>query len=164
MLLELHVKNLALIEKADLELGEGLTILSGETGAGKSILIDSINVALGAKTGKSIIRNGADYAYIELVFSVQDKDKLDKIRTMDIAAEDDGVLIISRKITPTKSLAKINDETVTTAKLRELTGLLLDMHGQFEHQSLLTPSSHLEFIDKMAPVELRDLKAEVAKR
>jgi len=163
MLLELHVKNLALIEKADMELGEGLTILSGETGAGKSILIDSINVALGAKTGKGIIRNGADYAYIELVFEVKDKEKLQKIKDLEIPVEDDGVLIVSRKITPVKSLAKINDETVTASKLRGLTSLLIDMHGQFEHQSLLDPSNHLEFIDKMSPEGNRELKADIAK-
>lgn len=163
MLLELHVKNLALIEKADLEFKEGLTILSGETGAGKSILIDSINVALGAKTGKGIIRNGAEYAYIELLFAVDDPEKLQKIRNLDIAVEDDGVLIVSRKITPTRSVAKINDETVTAAKLRSLTGLLIDMHGQFEHQSLLSPASHLDFVDKLSPARCKELKNEISK-
>ena len=90
MLLELHVKNLALIEKADLEFKEGLTVLSGETGAGKSVLIDSINVALGAKAGKGIIRTGSEYAYIELLFAVNDPEKIKKIRALDIEVEDDG--------------------------------------------------------------------------
>ena len=162
MLLELHVRNLALIEKADLEFGKGLIVLSGETGAGKSILIDSINVALGAKTGKGIIRNGAEYAYIELLFAVDDPEKIRRIRELDIAVEDDGVLIVSRKITPTRTIAKINDETVTSGKLRSLTGLLIDMHGQFEHQSLLSPSSHLEFIDKLSPAEAGKIRIEIA--
>ena len=162
MLLELHVKNLALIEKADLEFKEGLTVLSGETGAGKSVLIDSINVALGAKTGKGIIRNGSEYAYIELLFAVNDPEKINKVRALDIEIEDDGMLIISRKITPQKSVARINDETVTAAKLRSLTGLLIDMHGQFEHQSLLSPASHLDFIDKLSSEECRDIKKELS--
>ena len=162
MLLELHVRNLALIERADLEFKEGLTVLSGETGAGKSILIDSINVALGAKTGKGIIRSGAEYAYIELVFAIDDPEKLSRIRELEIAVEDEGTLIVSRRITPVRSIAKINDETVTAAKLRALTGLLLDMHGQFEHQSLLNQNSHLDFIDKLSPERLNALRQETA--
>ena len=150
MLAELHVKNLALIEKADLEFGSGLTILSGETGAGKSILIDSINVALVGKSSKDIIRTGCDYAYVELLFVVDDENKLAKIKALDIVPEEDGTIVVSRKITQGRSVAKVNDETVSSAKLRELTGLLIDMHGQFEHQSLLNPASHLEFIDKLA--------------
>ena len=162
MLLELHVRNLALIERADLEFKEGLTVLSGETGAGKSILIDSINVALGAKTGKGIIRSGAEYAYIELVFAIDDPEKLSRIRELEIAVEDEGTLIVSRRITSVRSIAKINDETVTAAKLRALTGLLLDMHGQFEHQSLLSQNSHLDYIDKLSPERLNALKQETA--
>ena len=153
MLLELHVKNLALIEKADLEFREGLTVLSGETGAGKSILIDSINIALGARAGKEMIRTGTEYAYIELVFGIDDIRRIEAIRKMDIPIEDDGVLIISRKILPTRSIAKVNDESVTAAKLRELTGILIDMHGQFEHQSLMYPAKHLEYVDRMLPEE-----------
>lgn len=162
MLTQLHVRNLALIEKADLEFAHGLTILSGETGAGKSILIDSINVALGAKTGKGIIRNGAEYAYIELIFTIDDPEKIRKISELDITPEDGDMLIISRKITPTRSIAKINDETVTAAKLRALTRLLIDMHGQFEHQSLLSPASHLDFIDKLSPKSIADIKKNLA--
>jgi len=162
MLLELHVRNLALIEQADLELGEGLTIFTGETGAGKSILIDSINIALGGKAGQGNIRTGADSAYIELLFAVDDPDKLERIRQLGIMVEDDGVLIVSRRIGRTRSIIKINDETVTSSKMRSLTGLLIDMHGQFEHQSLMYPARHLEYVDKMMPAEGKELKQKTA--
>ncbi len=162
MLLELHVRNLALIEKADLELKKGLTILTGETGAGKSVLIDSINMALGAKAGASSIRNGADAAGIELVFGMEDKSRIERLRELDIPIEDDGTLIISRRVMPTRSIFKVNDQTVTAAKLRAVTGLLIDMHGQFEHQSLMYPESHLRFVDKLCPAEAAGIKSELA--
>ena len=160
MLLELHVRNLALIEKADIEPGGGLTVLSGETGAGKSILVDSINVALGARTSKGIIRDGADQAGIELVFSVPE-DKTEAVRKLGIPVEDDGLLIITRKITPLKSIARVNDETVTASVLRSLTGLLMDMHGQFEHQTLLYPANHLAYIDRMCPKHAAGIKQQI---
>lgn len=99
MLLELHVKNLALIETADVELEDGLNILTGETGAGKSIMIGSVNLALGQKASKEMIRNGAEYAYVELVFSV-DPEKEDALRALDVMPDENGTLIISRKIMP----------------------------------------------------------------
>ena len=135
MLLELHVKNLALIERADVEFGEGLNILTGETGAGKSIIIGSVSMALGGKASRDSIRHGADYAYIELVFSVKGEDRLRALRELDTEPTEDGLVIISRKITPSRSISRINDETVTAARLRQITGLLLDIHGQHEHQS-----------------------------
>ena len=162
MLLELHVRNLALIEKADLELKKGLTILTGETGAGKSVLIDSINMALGAKAGASSIRTGADAAGIELVFGMEDESRIERLRELDIPIEDDGTLIISRRVMPTRSIFKVNDQTVTAAKLRAVTGLLIDMHGQFEHQSLMYPESHLRFVDKLCPAEAAGIKSELA--
>ena len=162
MLLELHVRNLALIEKADLELKKGLTILTGETGAGKSVLIDSINMALGAKAGASSIRTGADAAGIELVFGMEDESRIERLRELDIPIEDDGTLIISRRVMPTRSIFKVNDQTVTAAKLRAVTGLLIDMHGQFEHQSLMYPESHLRFVDKLCPAETAGIKSELA--
>ena len=146
MLLELHVKNLALIERADVEFGQGLNILTGETGAGKSIIIGSVNLALGQKAAKDIIRSGADQGYVELVFSVSEERKKE-LEKFEIYPDEDGLVIVSRKILPTRSVSKINDETVTAARLRQVTGLLIDIHGQHEHQSLLHVSKHLEILD-----------------
>lgn len=160
MLLELHVKNLALIEQADVEFRQGLNILTGETGAGKSIIIGSVNLALGQKASKDIIRSGAEYAYVELIFSAEDKRK--RLEAMDIHPDEDGLLIVTRKILPTRSISKINDETVTTAKLREVTGLLLDIHGQHEHQSLLHISKHLEILDTYAKHQTAPIKQDMA--
>lgn len=147
MLLELHVRNLALIEKADIEFTEGLNILTGETGAGKSIIIGSVNMALGGKTSRDSIRHGADSAYIELLFSVTDPLKIQALKALDVEPDQDGTLIISRKIMASRSTSKINDETVTSSRLKAITGLLLDIHGQHEHQSLLHKSKHLEILD-----------------
>ena len=159
MLMHLHVKNFALIEEADMEFGAGLNILTGETGAGKSILIDAVNLALGGKAGANVIRTGAEYAYVELVFQITDPAKLDLLREMDIEAEkEDGVLILSRKIMKGRSVFKINDETVTAAKVRRMTGLLIDIHGQHEHQSLMYKHKHLEILDIYAGEEVSALK------
>ena len=149
MLLELHVRNLALIERADVEFGEGLNILTGETGSGKSIFMGSVNMALGGKVPRDMVRKGAEYAYIELIFSV-DEEKGRVLREMGVSPDGDGILIISRKIMPSRSVSRINDETVTLGRLREITGLLLDIHGQHEHQSLLYKSKHLEILDCFA--------------
>lgn len=158
MLLELHVKNLALIERADVEFGEGLNILTGETGAGKSIIIGSVSMALGGKVSRDSIRHGADYAYIELVFSVKGEDRLRALRELDTEPTEDGLVIISRKITPSRSISRINDETVTAARLRQITGLLLDIHGQHEHQSLLYKSKHLEILDAYVKAQTQPAK------
>ena len=158
MLLELHVKNLALIERADVEFGEGLNILTGETGAGKSIIIGSVSMALGGKASRDSIRHGADYAYIELVFSVKGEDRLRALRELDTEPTEDGLVIISRKITPSRSISRINDETVTAARLRQITGLLLDIHGQHEHQSLLYKSKYLEILDAYVKAQTQPAK------
>lgn len=162
MLIGLHVKNLALIEQADVEFGNGLNILTGETGAGKSIIIGSVALALGAKASKDMIRRGEDYAYIELTFSVDDEKKREELKSMDVYPDDDGLIIISKKITPTRSISRINDETVTTARLKAVTGKLLDIHGQHEHQSLLHRQKHLEILDEYSRKETGMLRREVA--
>lgn len=161
MLLELHVRNLALIEQADVEFGGGLNILTGETGAGKSIIIGSVNLALGQKAAKDIIRSGAEYAYVELIFHVEE-DKRQALKNFDVEPGEDGTLIISRKIMPSRSISKINDETVTAGRLKAVTGLLIDIHGQHEHQSLLYPSKHLEILDTYGKSRTGELKKEVA--
>ena len=164
MLLELHVKNLALIEKADVEFGEGLNILTGETGAGKSIIIGSVTMALGGKAPKGSIRPGADYAYIELVFSVTGEEKRKALRELDVDPTEDGLVIISRKLTSARSISRINDETVTMARLSQITGLLLDIHGQHEHQSLLYKSKHLEILDAYVKAATQPVKQTIADR
>ena len=164
MLLELHVKNLALIEKADVEFGEGLNILTGETGAGKSIIIGSVTMALGGKAPKGSIRPGADYAYIELVFSVAGEEKRKALRELDVEPTEDGLVIISRKLTSARSISRINDETVTMARLSQITGLLLDIHGQHEHQSLLYKSKHLEILDDYVKAATQPVKQTIADR
>ena len=162
MLVGLHVKNLALIEQADVEFGNGLNILTGETGAGKSIIIGSVALALGAKASRDMIRCGEEYAYIELIFSIDDEKKREELKKMDVYPDEDGLLIISKKITQTRSISRINDETVTTARLKAVTGKLLDIHGQHEHQSLLHKQKHLEILDEYSWRETGSLKRNVA--
>ena len=161
MLIELHIKNLALIKKADIYFKEGLSVLSGETGAGKSILIDSINLALGAKASKDIIRIGENEGIVELIFTLDEKRK-EKLRTLDISFEDD-LLIITRKISSTRSVCRINDETVTLAKLREVTDTLIDIHGQHEHQSLLSAGNNLALLDSFCSEKLTEIKKNLSK-
>ncbi|MBE5971229.1 MAG: DNA repair protein RecN [Lachnoclostridium sp.] len=162
MLLGLHVKNLALIEKAEVEFAGGLNILTGETGAGKSIIIGSVGLALGAKASKDMIRQGEESAFVELIFSVDDEAKREALAALDIAPDEEGLLIISKKITQARSTSRINDETVTTGRLRAVTGLLLDMHGQHDHQSLLHKQKHLEILDEYSQSETGKLKMQAA--
>lgn len=161
MLLELHVKNLALIEKADVEFGEGLNILTGETGAGKSIIIGSVTMALGGKASRESIRHGAEYAYTELVFSVSGEEKRKALKALGTEPDENGLVIVSRKIMAARSVSRINDETVTTARLRQITGLLLDIHGQHEHQSLLYKAKHLEILDAYIKSQALPVKQEI---
>ncbi|MBO5146784.1 MAG: DNA repair protein RecN [Lachnospiraceae bacterium] len=158
MLVSLHVKNLALIEETEVNLSEGLNILSGETGAGKSIIIGSINLALGARADKDMIRTGADYALVELVFQVTDDEMLQEIKALDIPVEEDGVIIIQRKIQPNRNLFKICGETVAAKQVKALSELLIDIHGQHEHQSLLYKKNHMEILDSFAGEELAAIK------
>ncbi|MCI9570775.1 MAG: DNA repair protein RecN [Lachnospiraceae bacterium] len=162
MLLGLHVKNLALIERADVEFTDGLNILTGETGAGKSIIIGSVGLALGAKASKDMIRQGEESALIELVFSVDDERKQSALKALDIVPDEDHQVIVSKKITQTRSMSRINDETVTAARLRSVTSLLLDIHGQHEHQSLLHRHKHLEILDEYSRKETGELKKQTA--
>lgn len=161
MLLNLHVKNFALIDEVELDFGEGFNILTGETGAGKSILIDSVNAALGGRVRSDVVRHGADYAYIELVFSIEDEVRKEALKAMDVSTEYDCILI-SRKIMGGRSIHKINDETVTSTKVRQVTELLLDIHGQHEHQSLLHKQKHLEILDAFVSADGECLRRQVA--
>ena len=146
MLQSLHIKNIALIDEVEIDFTDGLNILTGETGAGKSIIIDSVNFALGAKVPKGIVRDDAQYALAELVFDVSDEDSLAKIRNMGISVENSQV-ILQRKIVNGKSSCKVNGENVPASLLREIAGALIDIHGQHEHQSLLYKKNHKLMLD-----------------
>ena len=153
MLLNLHVKNLALIEDTEIEFGKGMNILTGETGAGKSILLGSVNLALGSKAGSDVIGRYGESAFVELSFLVEDADKISRLQEMDIYPED-GIVTISRRILPGKSVIKVNGETMTAANVRKITELLIDIHGQHDHQSLLYKKNHLDILDEFAKEEL----------
>ena len=157
MLVSLHVKNLALIEEAEVEFGPGLNILSGETGAGKSIIIGSINLALGEKVPKEMLRENAEYALVELIFKVENQEQQKLLEEMDIFPEN-GEIIMSRKITSSRSIGKINSESVSASCMKAVAALLIDIHGQHEHQSLLQKKKHLAILDEYAKEELKDKK------
>lgn len=161
MLLNLHVKNLAIIDEVEVYFSDNLNILSGETGAGKSIVIGSINIALGAKVPKDIIRKGADYALVELVFQVEDINCIEALKELDVSMQDNQV-IISRKIMNGRSVSKVNGEIVPTSLLKDIAALLIDIHGQHEHQSLIHKRTHLNILDRYAKEEIKDLKEKVA--
>lgn len=163
MLVSLHVKNLALMEEAEVEFGDGLNILSGETGAGKSIIIGSINLALGEKVPKEMLREQSEYALVELVFRVENKEQARQLQELDIYPENDEI-IMSRKITASRSVGKINSETVSASCMRNVASLLIDIHGQHEHQSLLHKKKHLEILDEYAQDKLGNKKEVLKKR
>ncbi len=146
MLLNLHVKNLALIQEADVYFGEGLNILTGETGAGKSIIIGSMNLALGEKIPKDLIRQDGQDAFVELVFAIDSQAQKEHLEALGIdTAEEQTVL--TRRIMGGRSISRINGQTASAGLLKETAAVLLDMHGQHEHQSLLYKKKHLEILD-----------------
>ncbi|MBR5128335.1 MAG: DNA repair protein RecN [Roseburia sp.] len=157
MLQNLHVKNLALIDETEVDFKEGLNILSGETGAGKSIIIGSINLALGEKVQKEMLRENGENAFVELVFSVENEIQKRALEELDVIPEDDYV-ILSRKIANGRGVAKINGESVPASKMREVAAILIDIHGQHEHQSLLHKKKHLEILDEFAKEALAEKK------
>lgn len=161
MLRGLRVSNFALIEELEVSFADGLNVLTGETGAGKSILLGSIQTALGAKTSKDVIRNGAESAYVELVFENCGTAVEEELRRQELSIED-GSVTISRKLTATgKSVSRINGEAVTAAAVKEVASLLLEIHGQQEHHSLLNKEKHLELLDRYGGEKLLLQKEEV---
>lgn len=164
MLVSLHVKNLVLIEEAEVDFHEGMNLLTGETGAGKSIVIGSIGYALGGKAEHDVIREGADYALVELVFHVGQEQLRKKIREMDLPMEEDGILILTRKIMPGKSIMKICGETVSARQVKELAEFLINIHGQREHLSFLQNKNCRMLLDDYCGKELEEIKTEIARQ
>ena len=160
MLQNLHVKNLALIDEIEVEFGDGLNILTGETGAGKSIILGSVNLALGGRYTKDILRQGAEYGFVELTFQVENEHQIRELRELDIYPED-GTVVLSRRLMEKRSISRINGETVPIALLKEAASILIDIHGQHEHQSLLYKKNHLGIVDAFARETASDVKQKV---
>lgn len=167
MLVSLYVKNLALIDEISVEFGSGLNILTGETGAGKSIILGSVNLALGARADKDCIRTGAEQALIEMVFQLENEAQMKRMKELELPVEEDNLVILQRRITPQRSVCRVGGETVTAKQLKELSELLLNIHGQRDNQVLLQPHKQLEFLDAYAgetmQEQLHHLKEEFAK-
>lgn len=161
MLENLHVKNLALIDETEVEFGPGLNVLTGETGAGKSILLGSVQLALGGKYSAELLRNGAKSGLVELTFSIEDEKIKRRLEEMDIEVEE-GRVTLSRKLTEGRSVCRINGETVNMGLLKDAASLLIDIHGQHDSQSLLNRRNHLALLDLYGKEEISPLKAEMA--
>lgn len=161
MLCQLSIENIALIDKLSLELKDGLNILSGETGAGKSIIIDSLNFVLGERADKSLIRYGTDKASVEAVFEEYITPAVSSYLD-DLGIETEDVLVIRRKMSiDGKNECRINGRISTLSTLKGLTELLVDIHGQHEHQSLLKSANHISLLDKLGEKIIEKLKTEV---
>lgn len=163
MLVNLHVKNFAIIDQIDVDFGEHLNILTGETGAGKSILIGSISIALGARVSPEMIGQNGEYAMVEIVFQIEDRETIRQLQALDVDLED-GQIVISRKITENRSINKINGTSVSVSLIRQVAALCIDIHGQHEHQSLLRKERHLEIVDEYAGDSCAALKAQISEK
>ncbi len=151
MLKTLNIENIAVIEKAQIEFNNGLNVLTGETGAGKSIVVDSINAILGERTSRELVRHGADYAFVSALFEDVSDNVAEKLESMGYSPEEDGTLLLTRKITEAgKSVCKINGASATVSILKEIGQMLVNIHGQHDSQSLLNPDSHFLFIDMLS--------------
>ena len=162
MLERLHIKNIAVIDEAEIEFNKGFNVLTGETGAGKSIIIDSINMVLGERTSKNLIRNGEKKAVVEALFYISNSEIISRLDEMGIET-DDGMLLLYRDVnTDGKSVCKINGSMATASNIREIASMLINIHGQNDNQSLLTPSAHIDFLNSYAKLstELNAYRAE----
>lgn len=162
MLKNLQIKNVALVEEADIEFSSGLNVLSGETGSGKSVILDSLNFVLGAKADKSMIRNGKDFCQVKAVFDVRNNSVVkSELESLDI--EEDDTLIISRKFSVSGSgSVKINGEPVSINGLKKVTRHLVDVHGQSEHFYLLKESNQLALIDAFGGDAIEEIKRKLS--
>ncbi|MCL2195582.1 MAG: AAA family ATPase, partial [Oscillospiraceae bacterium] len=153
MLQHLTIDNIAVIKQAQLELPAGFVALTGETGAGKSIVIDAINAVLGVRTSRDLIRTGAETARVSAQFGEVGAEITTLLREHDLPEEDDGTVLVSRVISHTKNSCRVNGMPVTVATLRQLGQLLVNVHGQHDNQALLDPARHVHFVDAIAENE-----------
>ena len=151
MLKYLHIENIAVIEMCDIEFSRGFNVLTGETGAGKSIVIDSINAVLGERTSKDLIRSGCDSAEVTALFGDLGEENLKTLKENDIFPDEDGNVLITRRLSLSgKGIIKINGKPFTATALRDISACLINIHGQHDNQALLNPEKHCDFIDAVA--------------
>ena len=164
MLLELTIKNIALIESLRIEFAQGFNVLTGETGAGKSIVVDSVNLALGGRADREIIRTGAEKGEVQALFDITGNERAEAMaRELGIDVED-GLLAVRRELSRSgRNVCRISGVIVPLSALRQLTALLMDVHGQHEHQALMNPARHLDFLDAFGGKAHADARAEVAR-
>jgi len=156
VLVNLHVKNLALIEEENIDFSEGLNILTGETGAGKSIILGSISASLGAKCSPEFIRTGCEYGLAEVTFSIEDNASKELIKDLGVLDIDEGELVISRKISPQRSQFKVNGQSFTASQTRQLANLLINIHGQRDNLILIDENNQLNVIDEYCMDYIKD--------
>ncbi len=163
MIQQLSIRNIALIEELTIGLKDGLNVLTGETGAGKSILIDAVNLVLGERADRELIKTGTDAARVEILFSLKKREKVDSLlQAFGIPSEEDGSLLLMRELTNQgKNTCRINGRSVTLSMLREISRLLVDIHGQHQHQSLLAPETHIEILDRLGGAALVSMKSKL---
>ena len=157
MLTNIHIENYALIDCLDIDINEGLNIITGETGAGKSIILGAIGAALGAKINSDVIRAGEEYSFISVSFHINDADKLKALTELDAVDLSDGDIIVTRKIFPARSVFKINGVTVSAAQVRSLSSLIIDIHSQRDNLLLLKTENQLKLVDSFGDDEFRKL-------
>ena len=164
MLEKLYVKNFILIDEIEVDFKDGLNVLSGETGAGKSIVIGSLNFVLGGKADKTIVKKGCDTAEVSALIYVENKNTLDILKSMDVEIDDDNYILLKRTFnTKGKSYCKINGSPATVSMIRNIASHLVDIHGQHDHQSLLNPKSHITLLDRLCEKELDEPMAQLSK-
>ena len=160
MLVNLHVKNLALIDESEVDFGRGLNILTGETGAGKSILMGSVNLALGGRYSADMLRSGADAGLVEMTFSVDEKRIADRLEELGVQP-DDEMVTLSRKLMDGRSICRINGETVSMGALKEAAAILIDIHGQNDSRTLLDRKQQLLLLDLYSGEKILPMKKEM---
>ena len=163
MLVELTIKNIALIESLRIEFAQGFNVLTGETGAGKSIVVDSISLALGGRADRDMIRTGAEKGMVQALFDISDNPRaLEYARSLDVDVED-GLIAIRRELSLSgRNICRISDVVVSLSSLRQLTSMLMDIHGQHEHQALMNPARHMDFLDAFGGESHAKAREEVA--
>lgn len=162
MLLNVHIRNIALVDDANINFADKLNILTGETGAGKSIIMGALRIGMGEKLPRDIVREPDKEGLCQLLFMVEDEQVLQQIRELGVSPSDEGELLITRRIVSGRTVNTINDTAVTAGKLREVSALLIDMHTQHEQQSLLKKAEHMKLLDRYGRETIEPLKNKVA--